>query len=477
MERSPLTTPRALLLLGGVEAVALVLLAWWPGPAVPWPGMIFFFSAFGAWVGASLLGIRFGSPGLAPSSGSEVGAGGPVGGGSGPGALERDSIHRVLIVVWGVAVLLRLGLLPVAPELSDDVFRYLWDGHVQLQGVNPYLHAPADPALTGIRTSWHPLINHPEISTIYPPAAQMAFFVIALLGGGILQAKLLWIGLDLLTGWVLFRVAGKTGRNPVRVLILYLWCPLLVVETAWSAHLEPLGLLALALLLLFEARPTPAGIAGAGAALTKFAPVAALPPLLRRLGPRFGAAFVATVAVTHLPYLDAGSGLWDGLFTYVRDWRFMVGPFAILEAVFPGRWPPRIAAGVIVGSVVAWATWRRFSPERSLFWIMGAGLLLSPTIHPWYVLWILPFAALRASGPWLLLCGLVFLGYWGLAGFQESGVWPQPTWLRILVWTPPVAWLALQGIGLISGNSEAAEHLRHRKTRPAQGQVSAPEQE
>jgi len=460
--------PILLLFLGGVEAAALILLASWPGTAMPWPGTAFFVVAFGAYAAASFRS-------------------------------SDASTHPSPAVVWGVAVLLRLALLPVAPELSDDVFRYLWDGHVQLQGINPYRYAPADPALTGIRTPWHDLINNPEISTIYAPAAQFAFLIIALAGGGILQAKLLWIGLDLLTSWVLFRVAKKTGRNAMRVLVLYLWCPLLVVETAWSAHLEPLGLLALALavLLALQERPTRTGIATAAAALTKFAPVAALPPLLRRQGPRrglrFGMAFVVTVLLAYLPYLDAGPRLWSGLFTYVRDWRFMVGPFAVLETVFPGRWPPRLAAGVIVGGVVTWATWRRFSVERSLFWILGAGLLLSPTIHPWYLLWILPFAALRSSGPWILLSGLVFLGYWGLGTFQETGVWPQPGWLRLLVWGPPVAWITLQGAGGIvdrlrrpAGSEQAADsgeppapakHLGDREAGPAERQVPGTKEE
>ncbi|MFW5904870.1 MAG: hypothetical protein ACOCUZ_01505, partial [bacterium] len=185
---------------------------------MPWPGTAFFFTAFAAYGVATFRSGGFGGTGGIRTRGDSTE--------SGFAAAEHLPTRRALAVVWGVAVLLRLGLLPVAPELSDDVFRYLWDGHVQLQGVNPYRYAPSDPALTDIRTPWHSRINHPDISTIYPPVAQMAFFVIALLGGGILQAKLLWVGLDLLTGWVLFQVARRTGRRVVPVLVLYLWCPL-----------------------------------------------------------------------------------------------------------------------------------------------------------------------------------------------------------------------------------------------------------
>lgn len=404
---------RLLVVAGTLELGLLSLLAWWPDPALPLPGLGFFFAAFFAYAGAAV--------------GSGNGTGSPA-------------------VIWIFAVLFRLALLPAAPELSDDVYRYLWDGHVQLQGVNPFRYAPGDPELFDLRTFWHDRINHPDVPTIYPPLAQAAFLLIAVVGGGVVQAKLLWVGLDLLTGWVLGRVARATGRAPGPVLILYLWCPLLVVETAWSGHLEPLGLLAVALLLLPRAGSATAGVAGAAAALVRLAPLAALPPLLRHFGRRFAFAFSLTLLILYLPYLGAGTDLWVGLFTYVRDWRFMVGPFGLIEWVLPGRWPPRIAAGAVIGGVVAWTTLRSFDPERALFWILGAGLLLSPTVHPWYVLWILPFAALRRSGPWILLCGLVFLGYWGLGPYTRTGVWPQPLWLRMLVWTPPLAWLALEAI-------------------------------
>ena len=213
-----------LVAMGSAELALLAALGWWPGATFPWTGLLLFFAAFAAYAAA----------------GSRVleGRGGTA-------------------VIWGFAIAMRVVLLPLTPELSDDIYRYLWDGHVQLSGINPYLHAPADPALADIRTPWHGLINHPEVSTIYPPFAQVAFFIIALAGGAIVQAKLLWLGFDLATAWVLGRVAAFTGRSRRLTQLLYLWCPLLVVEVAWSGHMEPLGLFGLSLLLLVARTPAP----------------------------------------------------------------------------------------------------------------------------------------------------------------------------------------------------------------------------
>ena len=60
-----------------------------------------------------------------------------------------------------------------------------------------------------------------------------------------------------------------------------------------------------------------------------------------------------------------------------------------------------------------------------------------------------PFAALRGSRPWILLTGLSFLGYWGLSTYHETGSWPQPGWVRALVWLPVWGLLAVDLVRLV----------------------------
>ena len=74
--------------------------------------------------------------------------------------------------------------------MSDDLYRYLWDGRVQLHGVHPYAHAPEDQALAGLRDEHWERVNHPEVKTIYPPLAQGTFLVLAAVGAGPLGVKL-----------------------------------------------------------------------------------------------------------------------------------------------------------------------------------------------------------------------------------------------------------------------------------------------
>lgn len=463
-----------LLVLGVLEVGLLAAYAWLDAVPLPLPRLLPVF-AFGC----------YGIAGLAM-------------------ARSGNDARRKLAVVWGVGVLARVALLPVPPELSGDLYRYLWDGHVFLSGENPYAHAPGHEAVASLRTPWHGLINHPDVPTIYPPGAQFLFalttFAGGIAGGGaggpVLMAKLLWIALDLACGFLLQRVAVRRGRRPESVLLWYLWSPLLIVETAWNAHLDAAGVFFLGTLLWVaagadgtsqprlatrlatrspehspkhsRALATAMGTLLGCAAMVKVAPAALLPALARRLGLRNGlwgtAAFALACAALWLPFSGAGgllpgadaSALTAGLRTYAEHWSANSGAFAAIDALVGDGVAARWIAAALVAGVAAFVAWRRFSLERAWLWVFGAGLLLSPTVHPWYALWVLPVAALRGSRPFLLLTGLVSLGYWGLASYQAGGEWLEPAWVPIAIWLPVWALLLAEG---------ARTTLRLRRTR------------
>ena len=353
-----------------------------------------------------------------------------------------------LAAVWVPGLAMRAVVLPLTPYYSDDIYRYLWDGWVQVNGLNPFLHAPADPAVAHLATPWSHLINHPDVATIYPPAAQLVFAALASIGPSILLFKSAWLLADLATGWLVWRLARRGDGRGRTALLLYLWSPLVVLEVAWSGHMEPLGILPMmaAVLLADAAASRDGGGAGAsgrwsGLALgagvaVKFAPVLALPALARRRGLAVAAIALAVPLLLYLVYAPAGTRLFAGLETYGEQWEFNPGLFRLLSRAADGPWAPRIAAGGIVAGIAGVAAWRRWTLERALLWTIGSALVLSPTLHPWYSLWILPLAVVRGGAAWIVLTGLLFLSYWGRDAYHATGVWTQPGWLGWLVWAP-----------------------------------------
>jgi hypothetical protein len=364
---------------------------------------------------------------------------------------RHPALLRAAIVA---GLLFRLLSVLGPPRLSDDVYRYVWDGRVQAHGIQPYRHAPDAPALAELRDDAWSKINHPQLSTIYPPLAEMAFALLARLGAGPSGFRfamgLFDFGVVLALVWLLRRVGGA----PENVL-LYAWNPLAVLETAGSGHIEPLGLLFLVLWAICLARRRWVGATLALAAAIDVKLVAALlvPGYLRRAGAIAGIALLLAVALPFVPYAIAGGPLTGtGLAAYAGSWEHNASFYAGIEAatrwldsVVPlnelvaslhhalgARWFPwdllarhafprdlaRALAGLIL-FVFAWTAGRGLglAPQREALRTIGAALLLSPTVHPWYLLWLLPFAAASRTWSWLVWSALAPLAYWsGAAG-------------------------------------------------------------
>ena len=77
--------------------------------------------------------------------------------------------------MWGGATLFRLIFLFTTPTLSDDVYRYLWDGYVANEGVSPYAHAIDSPELDYLDIPQRAQANNAWMASPYLPAAQAVF--------------------------------------------------------------------------------------------------------------------------------------------------------------------------------------------------------------------------------------------------------------------------------------------------------------
>lgn len=377
---------------------------------------------------------------------------------------QSGSQLRLLLVIAVGAVLFRLALLPaglphdaapgqllqglhdditgrrVAYErfqlYDDDLWRYLWDGHAWAHGVNPYLHAPnhpaveplADedfPALTDQRAVWADVldnINYPGVRTIYPPLPQAVFRLShALAPGSVLTLKSLLVGFDLLAAVFLALTLAALGRPPAWVL-LYAWNPLVVKVFAGSGHMDAIVVAALAATayLLVRRRRALASFAFGLAILSKLVPVILAPVLIRRIGWRRTLLAAAVVLFGFLPFLSAGPTLFDGLSTFARDWQFNAGPYSLLLwlAGFVTANPALLAralCAMVILSILIWLYRHDDGRPESFPALAAAGLgallVLSPTVMPWYVTWLLPLAVIARRRLWIYFSALVCLAF------------------------------------------------------------------
>lgn len=300
--------------------------------------------------------------------------------------LRRPASARLVFLV---AVLVRVPF-ALADYHSNDLYRYVWEGRIQRAGFNPYAHAPSDPALEHLRDADHGKINHPTYKTIYPPLAQVLFRAAA--GLGPTGLRNLVLGLDVAVVVLLLAWLRATGRPPGQA-IVYAWAPL-AVASAGVGHVEPLMLLLLVGgAWAWEARrPYRAAALVGGAILAKTVAVLAVPWLLWRR-PRTLPVLLAVVVLGYLPYWTPG--LFDTLYSFGADFAFNGSLFQVVRGL-----APEAAHGVVALLLALWVALVTLSQPRiahALVLLLAGLLLLSPTVHFWYLTWFL--VLLPAVGP------------------------------------------------------------------------------
>ena len=146
--------------------------------------------------------------------------------------LRNKLTMRTVWMILGFAGLLRLMVVVFPPFLSNDMYRYIWDGWVQAARINPYSYIPSDPHLAFLHDATvFPNINRANYAhTIYPPAAQMIFFIASSIGRflaipPVLAMKLTMLAFEGIGVWAMIRLLDHAGLPRTRILI-YAWNPI-----------------------------------------------------------------------------------------------------------------------------------------------------------------------------------------------------------------------------------------------------------
>jgi hypothetical protein len=343
-------------------------------------------------------------------------------------------------VVVVVAVLVRVPFLVTAPVLSDDIFRYIWDGRVQHAGINPYLYAPGDEAVAFLREG-HEVnyagINNKDIPTIYPPFMQVAFYAATFVSESVWWMKTFFVVIDIALIFVLMRLLGALELSATRV-VAYAWSPLAIVEVAASGHNDVLGglFLMLALSAIVCRRSSPSVLFLTLSGMAKVIGYTLTPLFLRSVRPRALLVMPVVTVLLALPYASAGSLAFRGLTQYGLRWRGNDGAFHVLYYLTGSLDTAKlIVAAVLVAMVLALVALDA-NPLRSSYLTVGAILLLTTTVHPWYLLWIAPFLAIYPSPAWLYLTLGVGLAYHSAYLASPGQPWEDVVWVKLVEYVP-----------------------------------------
>ena len=349
--------------------------------------------------------------------------------------VTRSKWRGMAVLLWGIAIVLRLCIWFSPTALSDDVYRYLWDGKVQLAGVNPYRFAPSDPRLPVEIDQDYQAINHKEIPSIYPPLAQGLALFLTKIKPSVWTFKAAFAAMDLLLGLLLYlRMRQSGNHHQPALLILYLWHPLMVFEFAGSGHVDIVWtiLLFLSIWDVERGRPWRASLWLAGAISAKLIAVAFVPLFLSRTSWRQAGTALALAACTWLPYADSGFSLWSGLQAYSLFWDFNSFGFALMGLLPKADLWARAVAPLLGLAGAIWVA----SQSKTLWWKVSAttALLISllPVNYPWYWPLLVVLTVIRPRLSWYLFSLSLMLTYDVLPKYYSNGDWHLALWVRLV---------------------------------------------
>ncbi len=325
--------------------------------------------------------------------------------------IEEFEVKQVFIL----AVVLRLFWVFAPPTLSDDYHRFLWDGEVTLSGLNVYEHLPSDLIDEGefhnsLSQELYDYMNSPDYFTVYPPVNQLYFTLSGVFSdsvyGRLLTLKILFFLTEFLGLFILFKFAAQWDLSSSK---FALWAlnPLVILEGIGNLHFEVIMLTFVLLAVLYFHRKWWLSAVFLGVAVSiKLLPVMFLPLLIPHFGwaksVRYGLVAGGVFLVSFLPFFspDVALKMWSSIDLYFQSFEFNASIFYIV------KWIGELVVGWDIiqtaGPVMAVITTvligiLSFTPKRiiplefplRLLIISTFYLLMSTTVHPWYVL--IPF--------------------------------------------------------------------------------------
>lgn len=354
------------------------------------------------------------------------------------------------LVVFGV--FFRVVFIDLSPNLSQDFYRFIWDGRLLLNGINPYLSTPNE-MIDVLRPS------HPEFYELYtgmgalsqqhysnyPPLNQLIFYLASLLGGGVLRYEIIALrGMLILAdiATLLLSIAVlKHLKLPKIHSLLYFLNPFIVIELSGNLHFE--GLMAcfiVGFLLLFLNHKTKAAALSLSAGiLTKLLPLFLLPFLFRKLRWNVFIGFSLLVGLIcglgfgffYNPELAANYGRSIGL--WFNNFEFNASIYYIFRAI--GYWVTgyntisvtgKLSAGIglIILIHLAFRKENKVDQHWVILMLLGLSIyfIFSTTVHPWYLTSLLILSVFTPLRYILVWSYLIFLSYFTYTqpDFKES---------------------------------------------------------
>lgn len=373
--------------------------------------------------------------------------------------VEPKEISKFL---W-LGIALRVILIFFFPKLSDDIYRFVWDGRLILNGINPFDFLPSQIIeegmnIPGLTPELYQQLNSPNYFSIYPPVAQAIYLLGTFLSpnsiaGSAIVMKVVLVGFEVGNIWIIRKLLAVFKR-PAKLVLLYALNPLVIFEVAGNLHFEGIMLffVLLAIYWLFQNRLIGSSIAMALAISTKLLPLLFLFFLVGRLGLKRSMLYFGTMGLVLLllffPMLNGvfGAHFGDSLGLYFQNFQFnssvvnvlaYLGSFQTREYLIPVIGPLMAALtfyGIFAVAILEKAyTWK--SLMRNMLYAICLYLALTATVHPWYVILPLGLSLFTNYRFPIVWSAFIILSYFKYSPWGDDWNWLAITIEYLVVYT------------------------------------------
>jgi uncharacterized membrane protein len=349
-----------------------------------------------------------------------------------------------------LAVVFRLLAWIAFPTLSDDIYRFIWDGNLILDGFSPYLYTPTAFFSHHVYEPFetlYPKLNSSGYYSVYPLVTQIISAFGALASSDLYLSALI-IKLPLLIAeitsiWVLPSILIKLKLS-AKYSLLYMLNPLIIVDVLANAHFEILVVCFLLMMIQLLQRKAylKSGICFGLAVASKLLPLLFIPFILKHLYRKnmlhFLLGLSAVIAVSLFPLLEPNHFIHflSSIELYFNSFEFNASIYFIIRSIgfyFLGYNPiavvgPSLAVATMIGILILWKN--QVSDDlnsmlKSMFWALSVYLFFATTVHPWYIAPLLILGITQRQLFPIVWSGAIFLSYFT----YRTELYQESTWI------------------------------------------------
>jgi len=353
--------------------------------------------------------------------------------------LSKAQTVSVLLIFFLIKIL----FISTEPTGSDDYYRYLWDGKIQSNGINPYLYAPDDQTLNPFHSELLPeKVSYPQIRTIYFPVSQFLFTLAYRISGeNAIGLKIILLLAELLI-LISFYYLFKRFSIDLKYILFYAVLPLVLFQFFIDAHVDLVGVaLMLASITLYFYDKKIFSYLLLGLSISVKPTGLLLIPFLFQNEQKFiekiKSVFIPIIVfiITFLPYVFTATPL-DTLINFTAKWTFNGMIYDILNIFLSNNLSIRLLCGILFLLVFIFLFTSKIDFLKKVYLSLFLLMIFSPVVHPWYLIWFAVLLPVIRSYSGFYFVAAISLTSITVVTFQTVGVWQENTLVLFIEYLP-----------------------------------------